>query len=163
MIQARVNVTNIRPLMSALSALRMPELRTVLDRALLQSAFLVQRIASTEKIRHGSRRSPPLPDKLTSRNAGAGLVGSIGVDRSRLPFVVTVGSALRYAPVHELGGVFRVPTHRRRTKSGKATSVRAHSATFPKRPFLAPALEDASKRFPDLFVAEVDRAVGSAR
>jgi hypothetical protein len=137
-----------------------PEVQAMLDRisprknsawvgrALDQCADLTRKIAAEEKIIQGSRwRGPagprggkgklisaaPHPTKLTSRHGGAGIVGSIRVNRISA-FVRDVGSDKLYAPVHEYGGRFHPP-----------------------RPFLSPALDDASEKFSDIFVRELDK------
>lgn len=147
----RVELTTSPGLKRALAALRQPALREVFRRALLRSAFKVQEISTRQKIRAGgvvgtgkSRMNlPPLPDRLTSRTGT--LRRSIAVDRSALPFEVSIGSDLVYAAVHETGGL----VHRR---SG--------TARYPARPFLGPALEDASAYFDDYLERELRAEAG---
>lgn len=98
-------------------------------RALLEIGFLVQENAATKQIQRGGRffaggslqDSPPLPDRLTSRTGR--LRASIAVNRQPLPFAVEVGSAVEYAPQHEIG-----------------------SPPYPRRPFLEPALDAVRPR-----------------
>ncbi len=101
------------------------------SRALVNGALLVQKVAAEEKIRRGGS-GPPVPDVLTSRTGT--LRRSIAVNRTQLPFSVSVGTDLIYGLVHELGGRFH-----------------------PKRPFLTPALEDSADRISRLFEIELER------
>jgi len=62
-------------------------------------------------------------------------------------FTGRVGTKVRYAAVHEYGGVFDVPAHTRRVSQvfGRAVSlheieVRAHQAHYPERSFLRATL-----------------------
>ncbi len=102
---------------------------------LRQAGELVQSIAAEKKIVRGrGKRAKPLPDRLSGRTGA--LAGSIAVDTTRLPKEVRIGTALVYGPVHELG-----------------------LAAFPKRPFLAPAVVDAGKRFEFLLEREWTKGV----
>ena len=152
------------------------------NRALVFAGLRVQELASSKYIKRGGRvrvagpkggkgkltSAGPISGKLTSRNGGAGLVGSIRVDRGGLPLFVDIGSDRIYAAVHELGfsGTVRVSAHTRTSafgrKTKKAFTVPAHSRKMkmPKRPYLAPALEDASKDFSAIFVKELDKELG---
>lgn len=105
-------------------------------RALDKAALLTQKIAAKEMIVTGRPRgSAPLPNKLTNRHGGEGLVGSIAVNRSPLPKAIEIGTELVYGAVHEKG-------------------LRG----FPKRPFLKPALDKASRKFGGYFEREIARA-----
>jgi len=93
------------------------------------------------------RRSGQLSRSVTS---GARVEGN--------SVIGTLGSNLPYAKVHEQGGIFNIPTYSRRPPRSKTPSghfrkrtdeqrvasvtVRAHTATFPQRAFLRPALEN---------------------
>ena len=107
---------------------------------LFKSGLAIQRAVGTKTIKRGGS-GPPLPGKLTSRT---GQLRRVEVNRVS-DSIVEVGSPLDYAPPHELGGTFNIPAHTRRTKGGKRVLVRAHRATFPKRPFLAPAVAITTK------------------
>lgn len=60
----------------------------------------------------------------------------------------TVGTNVKYAAVHELGGTFKIPDHLRMQKMAwgkpmkmpRKVNVRAHSATYPRRSFLVASL-----------------------
>ena len=97
-------------------------------RALVKAALETQKIAAKEKIKRGGK-GPPVPHILTSRTGT--LRRSIRVNRASLPTAIEVGSDLIYAVVHELGGRFHPP-----------------------RPFLDPALKDASRDFDRIFSRE---------
>jgi phage gpG-like protein len=70
-------------------------------------------------------------------------------------FVGTVGTNVKYARVHEFGGVVSVKTHLRRIKQAfgrelkeeKLVQVRAHTANYPERSFLRSALNDMTPEF----------------
>ncbi len=112
-------------------------------RALVTCGLLVQKIAAEEMIIRGGRFGTGSslrdriahPSKLTSRSGR--LRGSIRVNRVPLPKAIDIGSDVAYAAVHELG-----------------------LGRFPKRPFLAPALDKASKEFSQIFAKELGRALG---
>ena len=113
-------------------------------RALTTCALRVQAIAACEmiirggRIGKGSRKTDAPADatRLTSRTGR--LRGSIRVNRSPLPRAIEIGSDVAYAAIHELGGSIR-------------------GGTMPKRPFMAPALEKASKEFSRIFAKELGR------
>lgn len=124
-------------------------------RGLVRAGLRVQRNAATKQIKRGGKGAP-LPDKLTSRT-GTGR-RSIRVDRGGLPrLFVDVGSDLGYMAVHETGGTVRRRAHSRRTQSGGLARVSAHTATFPARPWLQPALEDEAGGMEDDLAAEWER------
>lgn len=129
----------------------------IIARALRRAAGDIASNAKDKQIVGGGRSgklassaSKPLPHKLTSRHGGSGLAGSIGVDASFLPFAVEVGTDRKYGAVHELGGRFAVGSYKRRTKSGREETVRAHTRTYPQRPFMQPALAAVRPRFPQI-------------
>lgn len=127
-----------------------PKSTGLVRNALKVLALEVQRVATTQKIRLGAAKSPPIPGRVTARNFGrGGLVGSIGVDLRET--YADVGSDLVYAPLHELGLTVPVPAHVR-TRNGKRYSVRAYRAHFPERPYLKPALDDVYDRAPDMLL-----------
>lgn len=144
MASVRVIVRGIPELNAALGKIKSPGNRRVLERALKKSAYLVQRIATTEKIiRGGPKGAPPDPSRVTSRTGR--LRGSIAVDLTGAPAYAEIGSAVVYAPIHEFGGT---------------VSRRKGSATYPPRPYLGPALDDAAKSFSDIFADEFKAELG---
>ncbi len=120
-------------------------------RALRRIALETQRIATGKIRRGGSLR--PAPTVLTSRT-GTGR-RSIATDFSSLPFTAVVGSDLAYMAVHETGGTVNKPAsqvsaHTRTVVFGRTVAPfqvpgytrGAHTATYPPRPFLGPAVDD---------------------
>ena len=144
--------------------------------ALLRAGLLVQKTAAQKKIRRGGATrkgsSRPLLGVLTSRTGT--LRRSIRVDRGPLPGAIDIGTGLTYGGVHELGGVYgigrhSVSAHTRNVVFGKrvaAFTVPRHSrgpysARFPRRPFLAPALEEITPQLPSIFVKEIEKELGT--
>jgi hypothetical protein len=144
-------------------------------RSLLKAGELTQIISSRQMIIQSSRFRGPKgprggkgrmmsagvhPSKLTSRHGGAGLVGSIRVNQTPLPWAIEVGTDKAYAHVHEEGGTFSVGSYSRTiassTRSGGASMalVKSHSRTYPKRAFMAPGVEKAAKSFDRIFSKE---------
>ncbi len=109
------------------------ENRRIFRRGMRACAEIVQKITTEEMIVRGRRKSPPLPDRLTDRRTGSGLIGSIAINQPR-DSVAEVGSHLVYAPLHEYG-----------------------LGRFPPRPFLSPALEKASAQFGTIFVETIEQ------
>lgn len=132
-VALRVSITGSEDVQRALRRISPSQNTEILRRSLLKGALLVQRLAATKYI-HPGGQGPPLPDRVTSRTGT--LRRSIRVNRSPLPFAVEVGSDVVYAPVHELG-----------------------SRTHPKRPFLAPALDEASKAIGDFVADEIAKEI----
>ena len=123
--------------------------------ALTKGGLLIQRNAARKQIIPGGK-APPAKKRLTSRT-GTGR-RSIRVDRSGLSrFYVDIGSDLEYMKLHEIGGTVQRRQHARRTKSGNLAAVTAHSATFPARPYLAPALDAVNDELEQLFFEAWDR------
>lgn len=137
--------------------------------SMVDCGLLTQKIAAKEMIIQGSRfrsggkgklrNAGVHPRKLTSRRGGAGLVGSIHVNRAGLPWSVEVGTDLGYGAVHELGwsGTQRIPSHTRTVAWGRKVApfkVKAftRSVTFRARPYLAPGLTKAAEKFSAIFV-----------
>ena len=186
-VSVRVDFIGGDRLRRALERIRPSSQRTILSQALTESAMLVARIAATDKIIRGGRfrgapgprggrgaltSAPAHPSRLTSRSGRlrgslAGRGYRAGIDDSRLPREIVVGTDVDYGAVHETGGSFTmvVPRHVRTSAFGRETRpfvVREHtrSVTYPPRPFIGPALADASRQFEDIFVRAWDRAAG---
>jgi phage gpG-like protein len=134
-----VSVTGTKELKHALEKMNPGTNKRILRNSLLEAAFLLQKDAATKQIRHGARKSPPIPGKLTNRHGGAGLVGSIRVNRGPLPFAIEVGTDKAYGAIHELGGKKR---------------------PMPKRPFLQPALDKIAPKFGDIVVKHWKKEAG---
>ncbi len=135
---------NLTRVMNNIDPSRNPEF---VRRALIKGGLLVQKNAAEKQIKRGGR-AKPLPNKLTSRS-GTGR-RSIRTDRSGLPrFFVDIGSDLKYMQLHETGG-----TVTRRSSKGNT-----HQATFPPRPYMAPALAAVNTDLGGAFFREWDRAL----
>ncbi len=120
------------------------------QKALTKGGLLIQREAALKQIRRSG--GAPLKHRLTNRRGGSGGVGSIRTDRGGLPrFFVDIGSDRKYMQLHETGGTVTRRAHSRRGRKGGTHRVRAHSATFPARPHLAPALEAVDDKLEGLF------------
>jgi phage gpG-like protein len=91
---------------------------------------------------------------------------------------VVVSDPVKYAPVHEYGGTFTVPQHQRRIfargpRGGRLTgkkrtvrafvTVRSHTATYPARPFMRPALQDSAEDIHRIFVRSLGEALQEAQ
>ena len=88
----------------------------------------------------------------------------------------SVGTNLEYGRVHELGGTFLIPAYMHpgrvanadikeagiKTKGGtfryESYLVRAHNATYPRRAFLEPSIQETNTRF----VSEIQKAIDEA-
>lgn len=136
----RVKVTGVDSVAKGLERMN-PGLNTkiVVD-SLIESISLVLRTAAQEKIvRGGARNSPPRAGILTSRTgrlrASLSLQGG-GIDKSGLPNKISGGSNVKYAGVHEFG-----------------------LGRHPKRPYLKPALDQDSPKFPAIFSKHWNKAL----
>jgi hypothetical protein len=153
------------------------------SKALTKSALLGQKIAAEEEIKRGGRvrvgsrmtSAAAIGGKLTSRSGRlrASLRANRGQDKSGLPRHIDFGTDVKYGAVHEGDKRnFEIPRHEvaahtrtmafgRRTAPFEVGAYRRgpYSASFPRRPFLEPALDKAVLRMPDLFVKEWEREV----
>lgn len=139
-----------------------------MGKALVESASLVGRIASREKIKPGGTGKPKR-GKLTSRTGT--LRGSIAVGfvsfQGDISFI-TVGTDLIYGAVHENGGTFSVRSHSRKSRKSSGISrrfarsgthnVKSHSRKVPRRSFMRPALAQGERKFVDIFLKHMRRA-----
>lgn len=73
--------------------------------------------------------------------------------------VATVGTKVRYARIHEYGGVVNVRAHARKSVLGKTYQVRAHQATYPERSFLRSSILDRASQIRDAIQSAVQVAV----
>ena len=137
----------------ALGAFQPPRLDSIFSRSLNRVALDIQTIATTRHLR-GPR--PVKVDVVT----GA-LRRSVRVDRGHLPRFVEVGSDLVYAPVHEFGATIRARGGGFLTfKLRDGSFRRVRSVTIPARPWLQPAIKDASPKFERILFQEVTKEVG---
>lgn len=129
------------------------ELAKPIGRALVACGYAVLRDAASNQIIRGGRfrgapgprggrgrleDAAPHPTRVTSRSGELRRSLSVGrgVDRSGLPRKLSVGSDLVYSAVHELG-------------------LRVRGRKYPRRAFLAPALEATSRDFQTIFTREL--------
>lgn len=170
MIAVTVSVTGIEAVRKVLALVSPAQSPAIMRDALTRSALRVQAVAAKESMIRGGKQ-PPHPTRLTSRT-GTGR-RSIAVDRSELPFRVSIGSALKYMALHETGGEVLVSgaivrAHTRKSAFGKRRKPfqvpqhyrSAHSANFPARPWLAPAVTKVEREMPAIFLSTWKRIAG---
>lgn len=72
----------------------------------------------------------------------------------------SVGTNLSYGRVHELGGTFNIPAYQHPGRGGHPDYlVREHQATYPKRAFLVPSLQEKHAEFNEEMQAAVTEAI----
>ena len=144
----RLNIAESKKIRAFLDGLDPRERKSVSDLALERIAVATEADAKTKRIIRGRGKAKPVNRRLTWRTGRLGR--SISTDRSGAPRRYVVGSTVKYAPVHEQGGTFKVRAHRRKNPpskkrggfgGGRSHAVKAHSIKFPKRPYLLPAYE----------------------
>ena len=142
------------------------EARAAMEKAMTQSLFVVERAAKLKvsgavlKVRTGRLRSsigaPGGEGIKTVTITPAGVVG-------------TIGTKVKYARIHEIGGTIHVPDITPRNKSalrffvgGKAIfakRVKAHDVTMPARPYLGPAIDESRDKIDKIFGGVVKKAL----
>jgi len=134
----RLNIADSARIKSFLAKLDPKTRRGVVSEVLRAIANETKADARINRIVRGRGNAPPRSRKLTWRSGE--LTRSIDVDYSRLPKAVTVGSRLKYAPVHEQG-----------------------IAPYPRRPYLEPAAKATiKKRGPGFWRAAIFKARGAS-
>ncbi|GAF91741.1 unnamed protein product [marine sediment metagenome] len=136
-VQLRVSVVGTEELKRRLAKMDPGANKRILTKSLTDAAQLISKDVKEVQIVTGRTKAPPLPDKLTNRHGGSGLVGSIGVNRQPLPFAVEVGTHLTYGAIHEEG-----------------------RGNYPRRPFLQPALDKIAPKFGSIVVKHWKREAG---
>ena len=96
-----------------------------------------------------------LSGQVLKRGTGR-LAGSIGATQEieGQDIVGKVGSRLKYARIHELGGVIRPKNFRYLHFFVKGEEVFAKKVTIPKRPYIKPSIEESSKKIASIFGTE---------
>lgn len=167
MPQLTVNLSGVKELQDRLRQMNPKRNVKIPQRFFIRAAQEIQKNAKDKQISAGGRGKgkalKPLPHKLTSREGT--LRRDISVDRKWLPWAIEIGPDIEYAAIHEFGGRISIPAvtvkaHRRTTAFGKKVAPftvpehtrRAHSASYPRRAFMAPALEAIRPRLPDILV-----------
>jgi hypothetical protein len=148
----KATVTGGKAYEAALKKLSPRENAKVKSLGLRAIAVAVQENAAKFQMYPGGK-GPPRARQLTSRT-GTGR-RSIRTNFSKLPGESQVGSDLKYMAAHEAGGQFTIKAHSVRQHTRKFAFGRklapftvptfmrkAHSATFPKRPWLEPAVDE---------------------
>ncbi len=166
----RLNIADSARLKRYLQKLDPKSRASVSAQVLEAIAFATSFDARTRHILRGRGDAKPVKKRLTWRSGE--LSRSISVDLSRLPGRSVVGSRLAYASVHEQGGPVSIRAHRRKNRpsknragfgGGRSHKVKAHTAKFPRRPYLAPANKYVmEKRARSIFERALIRARGEA-
>ena len=162
-----VNVSGLKSVQAALKRANPKANTQIPAKFFTRVAGEIQRNAKDKQIAGGGRGKGKalvaLPRKLTSREGT--LRRSIRVNRGPLPWAVEVGTDLGYGAVHEFGGRFSIPSanvasHTRNVAFGKkvkpftvpAHTRKAHTAKYPKRAFMQPALDAITPRMGKILV-----------
>ena len=167
-VTIETNVVGVKEVVGALQRANPKKNTLWVGRALKESASLVQARARSRYIKRGGRiktgsksfsDSPALPNQLTSRSGR--LRDSIRVDYRKQSQSVGIGTHVVYGRIHELGGSIRITPKMRRVLHAKGIHPRSSTTVvrMPKRPYLAPALRDASREIPSIFIRAWERAV----
>lgn len=140
-VSYKVDFRSIKKIKRMMDSVSPKQNKAINQNALKKAAYLVQKISTEEWIVRGrGTKAKPLPDKLSNRTST--LIRSIGVDFSDVgKGSASVGTNLIYGAAHE--------------KPSNKSKRRA-------RPFLKPALEQASPRFDDIYAAELERQLNLA-
>lgn len=156
-VGVKVTVVGLDKVERLLKQLRPPASDKAITAGLFRSAEAVKADSTLNQIIRGGK-GPVDAKRLTSRSGD--LRRSITIDRTKTPRSIQVGTHLKYGRAHELGfsGNVTVRAHRRKLKSG-TFDVRSHTRNMKlkARPFLQPALDKVSPRFPTFFVEEIER------
>lgn len=98
----------------------------IFDTGLTRIVLHMQKEVTTsgDFIVHDRGDADPLPNVLTNRHGGAGLVGSIIPDYTGLPRLVSLGSDLPYAGVHEDSRrAYLLPTYDKMAREDKLADI----------------------------------------
>jgi len=137
MPQMRVSVVGTKELRRKLAKLDPGFNKRIMVKSLTDCAVEIHSDATRNQIRRGMRHAGIHATKLTSRNEGRGLIGSIGLNKGPLPGAIEVGTHLAYGAIHERG-----------------------LGRFPKRPFLEPALGKVGSKFNEIIVKNWKKEAG---
>ena len=164
-VSINVNVVHLGDLVRTLERISPKQNRRWVGSALLEAAKLTQTLAQTKYIIRGGRVASvgprggrrivdrrAHPSRLTSRHGN--LRASIGISVAGSPRFVSVGTDSAYAAIHEVGGRIRITPRMRRVLHAKGIHPRKSTTQIrmPKRPFMKPALDEASKQFEGIFL-----------
>jgi phage gpG-like protein len=149
----RVSLVGSKELQRRLKKMNPAQNARITTPALLESMQLTLRDARMNRIIRGGSGAPKA-HKLTSRKGQlrGSLAGNDAIDLNRRLRWIEGGTDLVYGAVHETGGTISIPGHlRTHKKTGFRIGVRPHTAKYPARPFLKPALAHTQSKFDDIF------------
>lgn len=150
-IAFRVKVTGAKDVRDLLARMNPAQNRRITSAALLIGGQAVKTEAAQRQLIVGRRTAAPDRTRVTVRSSR--LQKSIRVNRAGMPKHVDIGSDVAYARQHETGGVVSIPAHNRKhPRSGRVHRVRAHTARYPQRSYLTPALEEVAPKMPRVFL-----------
>lgn len=136
----RVRIEGDKELLARLQKMNPGLNDRIVNDAMVESMLTILRDAAQNKIkRGGTKGSKPRPKVLTSRTGQLRkslTLKRASLNKTGLPERIEGGSILKYARVHELGS--------------PKQNIRA-------RPYLAPALADAVKQIPGIFLKHWER------
>lgn len=162
----RINATGFADAQEKLLRLNPDKNPAIWINSLTRMAVETQRQSKLHFRRGQTTKGKAHPTRITSRTGQ--LRGSIEIDYSGIPQRIAIGSEIPYAAVHEYGGRVHRRGHTRRLKQSKkrvrasvrsgkrykrAAHVKPHIAVYKARPYLAPGLEKAERKFGDIMVA----------
>lgn len=168
-IELSVRVVGLEALRRGIRDLTPAQNESIQRNVLRKLALITQRDAAQNQMKRGGK-APPIRGKLTSRT-GTGR-RSIRTNFGELPRQTSVGSDLKYMALHEEGGTVSIGSHTVRRHTRRVAFGRnvkpfqvgpytrgPYSATYPKRPWLRPAVDVAVRQGPDLLRREWEGAV----
>lgn len=132
MAKFKIRFTNRRELQKRIDKINPKINSRIVSKSLVECAMMIARNAVSDQIIRSADAGVVNKKRLTNRTTT--LIGSMGtatkaLNKSGLPRYIDVGSNVEYAAIHEYGG-----------------------ENMPKRPYLAPALDDVSGKFEDVFL-----------
>jgi len=130
MAQLTVSIVGTKELQRRLRKMNPEVNQSIMRKSFLDiAADLIDDISNVQIV-GGRGDAPPLPNRLTNRHGGRGLVGSIALNMHPFPRYAEVGTHLNYGATHEKG-------------------LRG----YPVRAFLKPARDKIAPRIPAMVVA----------
>lgn len=169
-----VSVSGLNVLIASLDRLDPSKNRAITEPALVEMGLLTVRTAAQRTIKRGGT-GDPVAGVLTSRTGTLRrslTAEARSIDKSQLSRgIVEAGTDIVYGAIHEFGGTVSVKSaqvreHTRTRAFGKRVKAftvpkhtrKEHEATFPKRPFLAPALDLSIPKFEAIQIKHWDKA-----
>lgn len=106
------------------------------------AATAVQGAARRDFFRRGG--GPPVPEILTSRHGGSGLVGTIMVEYVEAGYTAIIGPNKVYGAIHEFGG---------------SPGMAPGPAAIPARPYMHPALDQETEHVQSIIANTLYEAI----